>query len=140
MIWTIFLIDNWSNWCRYFFPLFLFIVLSLLWMLLVFFCCLFVTIYGNFVKFWVFFFYFVLASTSTHSKCGTLLFDRLCGLVVRVPGYRTEMYCVSCEVRTEFVYIMYKKVDRLCSLVVIVLGYRSGGLGSIPGTTRKIKM
>jgi hypothetical protein len=23
------------------------------------------------------------------------------GLVVRVPGYRTEMYCVSCEVRTE---------------------------------------
>jgi hypothetical protein len=28
--------------------------------------------------------------------------DRLCGLVVRVPGYTTEMYCVSCEVRTEF--------------------------------------
>jgi hypothetical protein len=24
---------------------------------------------------------------------------RLCGLVVRVPGYGTEMYCVSCEVR-----------------------------------------
>jgi hypothetical protein len=22
--------------------------------------------------------------------------------MVRVPGYRTEMYCVSCEVRTEF--------------------------------------
>jgi hypothetical protein len=22
--------------------------------------------------------------------------------VVRVPGYTTEMYCVSCEVRTEF--------------------------------------
>jgi hypothetical protein len=32
--------------------------------------------------------------------------DRLCGLVVRVPGYRTEMYCVSCEVRTEFMYVM----------------------------------
>jgi hypothetical protein len=30
----------------------------------------------------------------------------LCGLVVRVPGYRTEMYCVSCEVRTEFIYVM----------------------------------
>jgi hypothetical protein len=30
--------------------------------------------------------------------------DRLCGLVVRVPGYRTEMHCVSCEVRTEFIY------------------------------------
>jgi hypothetical protein len=25
----------------------------------------------------------------------------LCGLVVRVPGYRAEMYCDSCEVRTE---------------------------------------
>jgi hypothetical protein len=30
--------------------------------------------------------------------------DRLCGLVVRVPGYRTEMNCASCEVRTEFIY------------------------------------
>jgi hypothetical protein len=25
-------------------------------------------------------------------------------LVVRVPGYRTEMYCVSCELRTEFMF------------------------------------
>jgi hypothetical protein len=32
--------------------------------------------------------------------------DRLCGLVVRVPGYGMEMYCVSCEVRTEFIYVM----------------------------------
>jgi hypothetical protein len=32
--------------------------------------------------------------------------DRLYGLVVRVPGYRTEMYCVSCEVRTGFIYVM----------------------------------
>jgi hypothetical protein len=31
---------------------------------------------------------------------------RLCGLVVRVPGYRAEMYCVSCEVQTEFIYVM----------------------------------
>jgi hypothetical protein len=31
--------------------------------------------------------------------------DRLSGLVVRVPGYWTEMYCASCEVRTEFIYI-----------------------------------
>jgi hypothetical protein len=30
-------------------------------------------------------------------------------------------------------------MDRLCGLVVRVLGYRSGGLGSIPGTTRKRK-
>jgi hypothetical protein len=32
--------------------------------------------------------------------------ERLCGLVVRVPGYITEMYCDSCEVRTEFMYVM----------------------------------
>jgi hypothetical protein len=48
---------------------------------------------------------------------------RLCGLVVRVPGYTTEMYCVSCEVRTEFICVMLKKVDRLCGLVVRVPGY-----------------
>jgi hypothetical protein len=32
--------------------------------------------------------------------------DRLCGLVVTVPRYIMEMYCVSCEVRTEFIYVM----------------------------------
>jgi hypothetical protein len=52
------------------------------------------------------------------------LSDRLCGLVVRVPGYTTEMYCASCEVRIEFIYVMKKKVDRLCGLVVRVPGYR----------------
>jgi hypothetical protein len=26
-----------------------------------------------------------------------------CGLVVKVPGYRTDMYCVSCEIRSEFI-------------------------------------
>jgi hypothetical protein len=31
---------------------------------------------------------------------------RLCDLVVRVSGYTTEMCCVSCEVRTEFMYVM----------------------------------
>jgi hypothetical protein len=31
---------------------------------------------------------------------------RLCGLVVRVPGYGTEMYCVSSELRTEFISVM----------------------------------
>jgi hypothetical protein len=36
----------------------------------------------------------------------SLIFLCLCGLVVRVPGYRTEMYRVSCEVRTEFMYVM----------------------------------
>jgi hypothetical protein len=34
-----------------------------------------------------------------------------------------EIYCAFCEVRTEFIYVMYKKVDRLCVLVVRVPGY-----------------
>jgi hypothetical protein len=55
--------------------------------------------------------------------------DRLCVLVVRVLGYTTEMYCDSCEVQTEFIYIMWKKVDRLCGLVVRVPGYRSRNPG-----------
>jgi hypothetical protein len=54
-----------------------------------------------------------------------MITERLCGLVVRVPGYRTETYCVSCEVRTDFMYVMYKKVDRLCGLVVRVPGSRT---------------
>jgi hypothetical protein len=55
--------------------------------------------------------------------------DRLCDLVVRVPGCRTEMYYDSCEVRTEFIYVTQTKVDRLCCLVVRVPGYRSRGPG-----------
>jgi hypothetical protein len=66
-------------------------------------------------------------------QCGNN--DRLCGLVVRVPGCRTEMCCASCEVRTEFIYLIEKKLDRLCGLVVRVPGYRSRGPGTIPGTT-----
>jgi hypothetical protein len=56
--------------------------------------------------------------------------------VVRVPGYTTEMYYVSCEVRTELIYVMEKKVYRLSGLVVRVPGYRSKGPGSLPGATR----
>jgi hypothetical protein len=41
--------------------------------------------------------------------------DRLCGLVVRVPGYRTEMYCVSCEVRTEFIWYVEESIPPLWS-------------------------
>jgi hypothetical protein len=48
---------------------------------------------------------------------------RPCGLVVRAPSYTTQMYCDSCEVRTEFIYVLWKKVDRLCGLVVRVPGY-----------------
>jgi hypothetical protein len=33
------------------------------------------------------------------------MINRLCGLVVRVPGYRAEIYCASCEVQTEYIYI-----------------------------------
>jgi hypothetical protein len=45
------------------------------------------------------------------------------GLVVRVHGCKKMMYCVSCEVRTEFIYVILKKVDRLYGLVVRVPGY-----------------
>jgi hypothetical protein len=51
--------------------------------------------------------------------------DRLCGLAVRVPGYRADVYCASCEVRTEFIYVMKKKVDRHCGLAVRVPRYRA---------------
>jgi hypothetical protein len=61
--------------------------------------------------------------------------DRLCGLVFRVPGYTTEMYCASCDVPTEFMSCR-KEVDRLCGLVVRVLGYRFRGPDLIPGATR----
>jgi hypothetical protein len=36
--------------------------------------------------------------------------EHLCSLVVRVPGYRVEMYCDSCDVRTEF--ICYEEESR----------------------------
>jgi hypothetical protein len=36
----------------------------------------------------------------------SLHYGRFCGVVVTVPGYRTEMYCVFCKVRTEL-YICY---------------------------------
>jgi hypothetical protein len=52
--------------------------------------------------------------------------NRLWGLMVRVPGYRTEMYRVSCEVWTELKYVMKKKVEQpLCDLVVRVPGCRT---------------
>jgi hypothetical protein len=53
----------------------------------------------------------------------SLVENRVCGLVVRVPSYRSEMYSASCEVRTEFIYVMQKKVDSFCGLVVRVPGY-----------------
>jgi hypothetical protein len=35
-----------------------------------------------------------------------LVYTAIYGLVVRVPGYTTKTYSVSCEVRTEFIYVM----------------------------------
>jgi hypothetical protein len=45
----------------------------------------------------------ILGCFGSFHKCE---YDRLCGLVVRVPVYTTEMYCDFCEVRTEFIYVM----------------------------------
>jgi hypothetical protein len=50
--------------------------------------------------------------------------DRLCGLVVRVPGYRTDMYFASCEVRTKFICYVEERRPPL-SLVVRVPSYRT---------------
>jgi hypothetical protein len=47
-----------------------------------------------------------LHSAEPHRDHCALPPDRLCGLVVRVPGCTTEMYCASCEVRTECIYVM----------------------------------
>jgi hypothetical protein len=38
------------------------------------------------------------------TECNSV--DHPCGLVVRAPGYRTEMYCASYEVRSECIYVM----------------------------------
>jgi hypothetical protein len=47
-------------------------------------------------------------------------------------------YLEKCDCCCCFVFCLHRKHrDRLCGLVVRVLGYRSGGLGSIPGTTKK---
>jgi hypothetical protein len=35
--------------------------------------------------------------------------DRLCGLVLRVPGYGTEIFCVSCELQTEYLYMLCRR-------------------------------
>jgi hypothetical protein len=35
--------------------------------------------------------------------------------MVRVPGYITEMYCVSCEIRTEFICYVEESKPPLCS-------------------------
>jgi hypothetical protein len=60
--------------------------------------------------------------------CRIFCDNHLYGLVVRVPGYWTEMYCVSCEVQTNL--YMLCRVDRLCGLVARVPVYISGGPGS----------
>jgi hypothetical protein len=61
--------------------------------------------------------------------------DHLCGLVVRVPAYRTEMLCVSCEVRTAFICYIEESRPPLWPSGQIP-GYRPRGSGSIPGATR----
>jgi hypothetical protein len=71
--------------------------------------------------------------------------DRLCGLVVRVPGYRSRgpgSIPGSTRFSREVVALergplsLVSTIDRLCGLLVRVPGYSSRGRGSIPGTTR----
>jgi hypothetical protein len=49
--------------------------------------------------------------------------------IILLPLHGQKFICLSVQ----------WECDRLCDLVVRVLGYRSGGLGSVPGTTRKKK-
>jgi hypothetical protein len=47
--------------------------------------------------------------SSIHFILFVPVIDRFCGLVVRVPGYRTEMYFVSCEVQSEYIYMLCRR-------------------------------
>jgi hypothetical protein len=49
---------------------------------------------------------FITARKVFNFHCTTLLYFQFPSLVVRVHGYTTEMYCASCEVRTEFIYVV----------------------------------
>jgi hypothetical protein len=49
---------------------------------------------------------FVRCFISEADPLSILSGNSLCDLVVRVPGYRTEVYCASCEVLTGFMYVM----------------------------------
>jgi hypothetical protein len=52
--------------------------------------------------------------------------------------YKREFVCLKDTHREVLVFLtLWRLLDRLCGLVVRVLGCRSGGLGSIPGTTKK---
>jgi hypothetical protein len=54
---------------------------------------------------WVLF----LSPLTTRRNYGGDILARLhtdSGPVVRLPGFTTEMHCVSCAVRTEFIYVM----------------------------------
>jgi hypothetical protein len=58
-------------------------------------------------------------------RAGTYL-DRPCGLMVLVYGYGTEIYCVSCEVRTEFICYVQESTPPLWSS------------GQVPGYTTEM--
>jgi hypothetical protein len=62
--------------------------------------------YGNDIIEVIFFSIFFVSLFSSFCVLCYFPQNRLCGVVVRVRGYITEMYCVCCEVRTEFIYVM----------------------------------
>jgi hypothetical protein len=64
--------------------------------------------------------------------------DRVCGLVVGVPGYRSRALCSipgATRLSGTGPLSLVSTIDRLCGLVVRVPGYRSRGLGSISDPT-----
>jgi hypothetical protein len=70
--------------------------------------------------------------------------DHLCGLVIRVPGYKSRgpgfdsrryQICWQVTGLEQGPLSLVSAIDRPCGLVVRVSAYRSRGRGSILGTT-----
>jgi hypothetical protein len=59
----------------------------------------------------------LLPNASANAERNRTARNCLCGLVVRVPGYITEKYCASCEVRTECICYLEESRPPLWSSV-----------------------
>jgi hypothetical protein len=73
-------------------------------------------------------------------KWRPLLIANTARTTTRYRGQKTWRDAFSFRTTSNSWYSILSRIqlrDRLCGLVVRILGYRSGGLGSIPGTTRK---
>jgi hypothetical protein len=67
--------------------------------------------------------------------------DHLCGLVLRVPDYTTDMYCASCEVRTEFICYAEESRGTLYPQKLAITSPTSGGrsVGIVRSRTQAVE-